>query len=422
MLLAAGALAGTAPLAFPWWNQVPSTGNPSGTGGSSGGVTALSLIANLQGDETKSANVQMFEATSPVATYWQVGLLTVFDESKGQWVPGPEETEALDGDGVSTPPAPQLPSNPDTFIATVTIQNYTGRLLPSPPLAILPTVNSPIQAIRIADGIGVAVTSPITTGKSYQIVADASMVPALNDPIFTTRHIRGASGRRIGVPDPAGRHPRRGETDRAAGGRRSADSCREGAGARRLLPLRQLLLHPDTARRAKGSEPSFVFPHTDRLGFCQQFAGAFGVMARELGIPVRLAVGFTPGHTVEKGSQEYQVTGSDAHVWPEVYMGPELGWISVDPTPSPANGEKTAAGVVNYRPLGGSKGKTGPSSDTTLPRKTQDQGPPAREPEPDDRDHGYARSPVRTASCRVDSRRGGPRGDRYRRPVAVQAP
>jgi hypothetical protein len=119
----------------------------------------------------------------------------------------------------------------------------------------------------------------------------------------------------------------------------------------------------------KGENPLLAFLTTNRFGFCQQFAGAFGVLARELGIPVRLAVGFTPGRTVQKGGDEYQVTGADAHVWPEVYMGQGLGWISVDPTPSPANGEQTAQGVVNYRPLGGGKGNGHPSTSSSLPTK-----------------------------------------------------
>ena len=34
---------------------------------------------------------------------------------------------------------------------------------------------------------------------------------------------------------------------------------------------------------------------TERRGFCVQFASAYAVMARSLGIPARVAVGFTPG-------------------------------------------------------------------------------------------------------------------------------
>ncbi|MFZ0664179.1 MAG: transglutaminase-like domain-containing protein, partial [Acidimicrobiales bacterium] len=111
----------------------------------------------------------------------------------------------------------------------------------------------------------------------------------------------------------------------------------------------------------KGQSPLLTFLVTYRQGFCQQFAGAFGVLARELGIPVRLAVGFTTGHPVSAGSDVYEVTGADAHVWPEVYLGGQLGWVSFDPTPGPSTGEPKASAIIKTRAvkgstLGGSKG------------------------------------------------------------------
>jgi hypothetical protein len=84
---------------------------------------------------------------------------------------------------------------------------------------------------------------------------------------------------------------------------------------------------------------SFLF--TTRAGFCQQFAAAFGVLARIDGLPTRIAVGFTTG--AGRGHQ-YRVTGADAHVWPEVYLGPSTGWTSYEPTPA-SSGEATGVGV-----------------------------------------------------------------------------
>ena len=300
LVIAAGALAGTVPLAFPWWNQSPGTGNGAGKGGAHSEVTALSMVANLQGDETKSANVQMFEATSPVATYWQVGLLTVFDGAK--WSPGTAETAALDGTGVLTPPIPELPSAQNTFIASVTIQDFTGRLLPTPPQAILPTVNSPIQDIRIADGIGVAVSKPLGSGKSYQVVAARTAVPSLSSGPSTLADIYAGLGELgPGVPALPPGIPAEVKTI----------ASQVVAGARNPLEQVQALVnyfHSDTFAYTldpppvpKGQNALLAFLTTNRFGFCQQFAGAFGVLARELGLPVRLAVGFTPGRTVQKG-------------------------------------------------------------------------------------------------------------------------
>ena len=69
-----------------------------------------------------------------------------------------------------------------------------------------------------------------------------------------------------------------------------------------------------------GPNPLVQFLTVTKAGDCQQFAGAYGVLARTLGIPTRLAVGFTPGRAGP--GDTFTVTGADAHVWPQVYLGP----------------------------------------------------------------------------------------------------
>ena len=70
--------------------------------------------------------------------------------------------------------------------------------------------------------------------------------------------------------------------------------------------------------------------HTKR-GFCQQFAFAFAALARLLGIPARVAVGYTAGTELGKGN--WRVTTSDAHAWPELFFQ-GAGWLRWEPTPS----------------------------------------------------------------------------------------
>jgi len=70
----------------------------------------------------------------------------------------------------------------------------------------------------------------------------------------------------------------------------------------------------------------------ERVGFCQQFSGTFALMARSLGIPTRVAVGFTWGDPVEGEPGVYQVTGRHTHAWPEVWFE-GLGWVAFEPTP-----------------------------------------------------------------------------------------
>lgn len=68
----------------------------------------------------------------------------------------------------------------------------------------------------------------------------------------------------------------------------------------------------------------------DRHGYCVQFATAMIVMARTLGMPARLAVGFLPGDADPDGVAT--VTSHDAHAWPQVLFD-GVGWVRFEPTP-----------------------------------------------------------------------------------------
>jgi hypothetical protein len=65
-------------------------------------------------------------------------------------------------------------------------------------------------------------------------------------------------------------------------------------------------------------------------GYCDYFASAMVVMARSVGIPARLAVGYAMGH-YHSQQGAYVVTEKDAHAWPELYF-PDYGWIPFEPT------------------------------------------------------------------------------------------
>ena len=81
----------------------------------------------------------------------------------------------------------------------------------------------------------------------------------------------------------------------------------------------------------------------DRIGYCEQFAGTYAAMMRTLGIPARVAVGFTSGTQTEPGV--YSVLGKNAHAWPEVWFD-GVGWVAFEPTPG-----RGAPGAENYTGL-----------------------------------------------------------------------
>lgn len=74
------------------------------------------------------------------------------------------------------------------------------------------------------------------------------------------------------------------------------------------------------------------FLFDERAGYCEQFAASFAAMARSLGIPTRLAIGFTEGDQSPNRPELFTVRGANAHTWPEVYFR-NVGWVTFEPTP-----------------------------------------------------------------------------------------
>ena len=66
----------------------------------------------------------------------------------------------------------------------------------------------------------------------------------------------------------------------------------------------------------------------DRKGYCEQFAATMALMARGIGIPSRVVVGFTAGTKQKDGT--WSVSPHQAHAWPELYLGQ---WVRFEPTP-----------------------------------------------------------------------------------------
>ncbi|HEV7742123.1 MAG TPA: DUF3488 and transglutaminase-like domain-containing protein [Pseudolysinimonas sp.] len=71
----------------------------------------------------------------------------------------------------------------------------------------------------------------------------------------------------------------------------------------------------------------------EKSGYCVHYASAMAVMARILGIPSRVAVGFQPGEPLSaQGITSYSVSSHDLHAWPELYFD-GIGWLRFEPTP-----------------------------------------------------------------------------------------
>jgi hypothetical protein len=115
---------------------------------------------------------------------------------------------------------------------------------------------------------------------------------------------------------------------------------------RRVLAIQDRLRSPRYFRYSEsvpaghGADDILHFLTVTRAGYCEQFAGSMAVLLRALGIPARVAVGFTPGiPRATRGTQTtLRVTTQQAHAWVEVLF-PQYGWLAFEPTPSRFNSE-----------------------------------------------------------------------------------
>ncbi|HEY0948666.1 DUF3488 and transglutaminase-like domain-containing protein, partial [Nocardioides sp.] len=128
-----------------------------------------------------------------------------------------------------------------------------------------------------------------------------------------------------------------------------------------------------------------------RTGYCEQFASAMAVMARVLGIPARVAVGFLSPDP--DGPNTWVYSSHDMHTWPELYFQGS-GWVRFEPTPA-----DRATGVPSYTVRGlpqdngpsqptatqSSAGVSGPSN-----RATQTADSSAETPQDEERSAGVA--------------------------------
>lgn len=105
----------------------------------------------------------------------------------------------------------------------------------------------------------------------------------------------------------------------------------------------------------------------DRQGYCEQFAGTFAAMARSMGLPARVAVGFTQGEP--SGDGTYTVLGRNAHAWPEVWFD-GFGWVPFEPTPGRGMPGAEAWTGVPPRQDGDPPPQTAPPTTTTTTTTT----------------------------------------------------
>ena len=110
---------------------------------------------------------------------------------------------------------------------------------------------------------------------------------------------------------------------------------------------------------------------TARIGYAEQFAAAFAVLARVEGLPSRVVVGYRVDAVAARSGADVPVLATAIHAWAEVHLN-GVGWVTFDPTnPTPRDPVEPPPPETTVAPSESTTDSSAPPttgpSDTTLP-------------------------------------------------------
>jgi transglutaminase-like putative cysteine protease len=297
--------------------------------GGIGGHISIDPLVDIRPALLSNSNVEIFTVASNRASYWRFLTLDTFtgrlwtssdlDGSKGELLAG-----------TSLQPSPEVP--PDAGSSVQVQQRYHLERLTQ---IYLPAAADPISlriggehvlhdplngALVVSDG-----TPP---GLSYDVT---SLAPA-PDPtsLESSTPLSGPDAERyLGLPTDM-------PSEIADIAHQWSDSETTAYGKIRAIQNHlRTFRYDDQVPPGHGVNDILNFLTNTKAGYCEQFAGSMAVLLRAIGIPARVAVGFTAG-SYDSGRGVYKVMTKDAHAWVEVPF-PGKGWLAFEPTPSRYN-------------------------------------------------------------------------------------
>lgn len=315
--------------------------HPQDNSNDDNGISAVSPLVDIRGRLTGHTNRVMFRVKASRPFYWHLTSLPEFDGKAWQ----SNETFASTGGTLRTKPKGK------SLRQTVTIEQMGEAWVPAA-----------LEAVAIS-GTNTFVYNPETA--TVRLAGEASLAPGLTYTVNsvtaarTVKQLDAASSKRppdaryVSLPD---NYPDSFRTLAASITEGKRSSYAKSVALQNWF--RDNFIYDLGVSYGSGLKGMKDFLEAKR-GFCEQFASTFAAFARSLGIPARVAVGFTPG--VIDGD-EYVVRARNAHAWPEVWFD-KIGWVSFEPTPG--------------RGAPGAEGYTGvqPEQDETVEPDTQDTVP-----------------------------------------------
>ncbi|MGU3409604.1 transglutaminaseTgpA domain-containing protein [Microbacterium sp. M1A1_1b] len=334
-------------------------------------------LLNLGQDLRRPNELEVFRYRTSDGQPEYLKLADLDDFGSGDWVPtvtdvsnAPTADQPRYAVGVN----PRLASRGDV---TVRITGLSSNYLPVPAGAVSiqsQSTNLELDQWRwMGDSSTVRSTGPATRrGATYQVYGSSTFANAYLDAVDASGRLGSFEGRGYQTPSTAELRTDRqlpkdlpksisAAATRVAGG---AATQYEQARALEQWFRSDLFTYSETAPVEQGYDGDSMDVVAKflqvRQGYCVHFSSAMAVMARSLGIPSRIAVGYRAGGTAQDG--EYTVSNRQLHSWPELYIK-GAGWVAFEPTP-----DSDAAATADPQPTAT---PTAAAPETPLPAPDQ---------------------------------------------------
>ena len=271
------------------------------------------LLTTVRSQLTNYSDVEVFRVSSDTESYWRLTVLPEFDGET--WRVPESELEYIGDLAGRTPEGREIRQE-------IEVRALGGSFVPVAPE---PTqASSPADELRWSEALGALFArTELAPGDRFEIVS--------RSPDHSAQELRAAT-----TDDPPGA----GYTDLPSAApailaeTAKAITADAGTDYDRLLMLQrwfQTEFEYSLEVQAGHGYSAIEGLLRTRVGHSEHFASAFAVLARTLGAPSRVAVGFTPGELRPDGW--YSVSNRHAHVWPEIWFN-GLGWVPFEPTPA----------------------------------------------------------------------------------------
>jgi len=284
--------------------------------------TTVSPIVDLRRRLVSQTNREMFTVRANLPSYWRLTSLHEFDGKI--WSSGGDYRRAED----RLPSEGPINTSTETITQSIRVQTLTALWVPAAFQARLVDGQTrglswdPDSATLIVDG-----NSENSNGLEYTVTSERPVLdPALlgssrgGDPEEIRSRYLSLPADFPGIAVAEARRAVNGATSRYQMAKALQDYFQDGS-----------FTYTTDIEPGHDNDALVAFLQ-NREGYCEQFSGAYAAMARSLGLPARVAVGFTEGERDPENPDTFQVRGVHAHAWPEVYF-PEFGWVPFEPTP-----------------------------------------------------------------------------------------